>query len=173
MRPLTRSCFLLLLLGKLFLLDLPFLLGICHPSPWSPPFLLHAPALIPLSLTHLDSIPPHDLVLWTDSSVPFLFGIGDPGILANCSLCGNEATLSFLAGPVCSSFSAEASAILNAFCWSRQHHKVCHFCSHHPVLPVIFPPTLNSLAGTVFSLLLFYQVTMGTRTLVSPGKRRD
>ena len=50
MRPLTRSCFLLPLLGRLFLLALPFLLGICFPSLWSSRFLLHAPALISLSL---------------------------------------------------------------------------------------------------------------------------
>ena len=50
-------------------------------------------------------------------------------MLANCSLCGTEATFSFLAGPVCSSFSAEACAILHALCWSRQYHKVCHFSS--------------------------------------------
>ena len=48
MRPLTRSCFLLPLLGRLFLLANPFLLGICLPSPWSPPFPHHALALIPL-----------------------------------------------------------------------------------------------------------------------------
>ena len=81
------------------------------------------------ALAHLDSLPPHDLVLWTDGSVPFPFGKGSSGILANCSRCGTEATLSFLAGPVCSSFSAEACAILHALCWSRQHHKVCHFSS--------------------------------------------
>ena len=39
------------------------------------------------------------------------------------------ATLSFSAGPVCFSFSAEACAILHALSWSRQHHKVCHFSS--------------------------------------------
>ena len=50
MHPLTRSCFLLPLLGRLFLLALPFLLGICLRSPWSPPFPLHAPALILPSL---------------------------------------------------------------------------------------------------------------------------
>ena len=50
MRPLTRSCFLLLALGRLFLLALPVLLGICLRSRWSPPFPLHALALIPLSL---------------------------------------------------------------------------------------------------------------------------
>ena len=81
------------------------------------------------ALAHLDSLPPHDLVLYTDGSVPFPFGKGGCGVLANCSLCGTEATLSFLAGPVCSSFSAEACAILHALCWSRQHQQVCHFSS--------------------------------------------
>ena len=45
------------------------------------------------------------------------------------SLCGTEATLSFSAGPVCLSFSAEAYIILQALCWSRQHQQVCHFSS--------------------------------------------
>ena len=69
------------------------------------------------------------MVLWTDGSVPFPFGKGGSGVLANCSLCGTQTTLSFSAGPVCSSFSAEACAIQHALCWSRQHHKVCHFSS--------------------------------------------
>ena len=116
MRPLTRSCFLLLPLGMLFLSALSLLLGICLPSPWSPLFPLHATALIPLSrkgaaLAHLDSLLPDDLVFCTDGSVPFSFGKGGSGVLANCSLCGTEATLSFLAGPVCSSFSAKSCAI--------------------------------------------------------------
>ena len=81
------------------------------------------------ALAHLDSLPPHDLVLWTDGSVPFLFGEGGSGVLAICSLCGTETILSFSAGPVCSSFSAEACAILHALCWSRQHQQVCHFSS--------------------------------------------
>ena len=55
------------------------------------------------TLAHLDS-PPHDLVLWTDGSVPFAFGKSGSGVLANCSLRGTEATLSFSAGPVCLSF---------------------------------------------------------------------
>ena len=81
------------------------------------------------ALAHLDSLPPHDLVLWTDGSVPFPFGKGGSGVLANCSVCGTEATLSISAGPVCPSFSAEACAILQALCWSRQHQQVCHFSS--------------------------------------------
>ena len=125
------------------------------------------------ALAHLDSLPPHDLVLWTDGSVPFPFGKGGSGVLANCSLCGTEATLSFSAGPVCSSFSAEACAIMHALCWSRQHHKVCHFssppvwllfCPRHPVLSSIFPLISNSvadLAGTVFSCSIRLQWVPG------------
>ena len=61
--------------------------------------------------------------------VPFSFGKGGSGVLTNYSICGTEATLSFSVGPVCSSFSAEACAILQALCWSRQHQQVCHFSS--------------------------------------------
>ena len=68
------------------------------------------------ALAHFDSLLRHNLILWAEDSVPFLFGKGGFGVLANCSLCGTEATLSFSAGPVCSSFSAEACAILHALC---------------------------------------------------------
>ena len=58
-----------------------------------------------------------------------LLGRLGSSVLANCSLCSTETTLSFSAGPVCSSFSAEACAILHALCWSRQHQQICHFSS--------------------------------------------
>ena len=111
-----------------------FPLGICLSSLQSPHFPFHALALILLSLTKVPlsptlTLPPNDLVLWTDSSVPFPLGKSGSGILANCSLYGTEATLSFSAGPVCSSFSAEACAFLHALFWSRQHQQVCHFSS--------------------------------------------
>ena len=180
MRPLTRSCFLLLVLGRLFLRAPTFLLRICPPSLWSPPFPLHAPAL-----AHLDSLPLM-VIIWTDGSVPFLFGKGSSGVLANCSLCGTEATLSFSVGPVCSSFSAEACAILHALCWSQQHQQVCHFSSlllrsdSRSVLATLSSPPSFLLSQTLWqiwqelsSLLLFYQATMGPRTFVSPGERRD
>ena len=53
-----RSCFLLLVLGRLFLLAFPFLFGICLRSRWSPLFPIHALALIPITLAHLDSLSP-------------------------------------------------------------------------------------------------------------------
>ena len=57
MRPLSRSRFLLFLLGRLFLLALPFLLGICLPSLWTPPFPLHDLALILLALFKVRFLP--------------------------------------------------------------------------------------------------------------------
>ena len=50
---LTRSCFVLLVLERLLLLALPFLLGIGLRSRWSPPFPLHALALILLFLARV------------------------------------------------------------------------------------------------------------------------
>ena len=74
--------------------------------------------------------PSYDLVLWTDGS----------GVLANCSLCGIKVTLFFLAGPVYSSFSIEACAILQALGWSRQDQQVCHFS--YLTLALSSPPCL-------------------------------
>ena len=53
LRPFTSSCFLLLVLGRLFLRALSFLFGICLPSRWSPSFPLHAFTLIPLFLAKM------------------------------------------------------------------------------------------------------------------------
>ena len=78
--------------------------------------------------------------------------------LANCSLCGTEATLSFSVGPVCSSFSAEACAILHALCWSRQHQQVCHFSSllllsdSRYVLTTLFSPPSFLLSQTLWQI---------------------
>ena len=108
----------------------------CPPFPsWNLPSFTIKPTLStpcsrsdpPLSsqgatLAHLDSLP---LMIWY--SVPFPLGKGGFGVLANCSLCGTEATLSFSARPACSSFSAQTCAILHALCWSRQHQQACHF----------------------------------------------
>ena len=141
---------------------------LCACPPLSPflrsrPFFLYAP--VPIPLPHLDSLPFHDLVIWTDCSVPVPFGIGSSYL----SKAYFVTTLSFSAGLVCSSFSAEACAILQAICWSRQHKQVSHFSSR-PLLSLSF--YLNLSGRSVFSLLLNYQTAMGSRTLVSPVKRR-
>ena len=124
------------------------------PCSRSDPPLTHQGA----ALAHLDSLLPHDRIFWTDGYVPFPFGKGDSGFLANCSLCGTEATLSFSAGPVCSSFSAEACAILHALCWSRQHQQVCHFSSlfllsdSRSVLTALSSPPCFLLSQTLWQI---------------------
>ena len=82
------------------------------------------------ALVHLDSLPPHDLVLWTDGFVPFPFGKGGSGVLANCSLSvALRSLFPFRQAQYAQVFPAEACAILHALCWSRQHQQVCHFSS--------------------------------------------
>ena len=107
---------------------------------------------------HLDFPPSHDLVLWTDGSVPFPFGKGGSGVLAICCYCGTETTLSFSAGQVCSSFSAEACAILHGLCWSRQHQQVCLFSSllllsdSRSVLATLSSPPFFLLSQTLWHI---------------------
>ena len=90
------------------------------------------------ALAHVDSLPPHDLVLWTNDSVPFRFEKGGSGVLANCFLCGHS--FLFSANPVCSSFSAEACAILQALCCINKSaiFLLFHSDSRHLVLFCIF-----------------------------------
>ena len=165
MRPLTRSCFLLPILGRLFLLALPLFLGICLRLRWSPLFPLHALALILLSPTQVRLSPTltlSPLMIWCfGQTALFLFLLAravSAFLPTALSLCGTEATLSFSAGPVCSNFSAQACAILHALCWSRQHHKVCHFSSllllsdSRSVLATLSSPTSFLLSQTLWQI---------------------
>ena len=95
-------------------------------SLWSPPFSLHALALIFFFLTKMRlsltlTLSPLSIWCFRLTALFLFFGKYGSGVLANCSLCGTDATLSFSAGLACSSFSAEACTILQALCWSRQH----------------------------------------------------
>ena len=146
------------------MLALPLLSETCLPSLWSPPFPPHAPTLIALSLakvrlslfrqgaalTHLDSLPPHDLVLWSDASFLYSFSKGGYGVLANCSLYSTEVIVFFTPGPICSIFSTKACAIGHALRWSRQYQQVCRFFS----LP--FSPTLALLLLSPLLHVSFY-----------------
>ena len=94
------------------------------------------------ALAHLDSPPPHDLVLWTDGTVPFPFDKGGSGVLANCCLCGTEATLSFSAGPVngnglsllLGSYLSRIGRIENPSCSACGHsfQDISHLILHYP-----------------------------------------
>ena len=125
MRPLTRSCFLLLFLGRLLLLAVPVLLGICFSftmeSTFSTPCSRYDPHLSRqgAALAHLDSLP---LMVWCFGQTAlflFLLAKAAPAYLPTAFSVALRPL--FSAGPVYSSFSVEACAILHALCWSRQH----------------------------------------------------
>ena len=131
------------------------------------------------ALIHVDSLPPHDLVVLTDGSIPFPFDKGVCAVLANCSLHGTKAALgcSFLFGrPSMSSFPMKPAP----FC------KLCAGLDSSNKLPFLFfsilalslqlcplfPLFFTSNSSRHCLLFLFYQATMGPRTLISYGKRR-
>ena len=125
------------------------------------------------ALAHHDSLPPNDLVLWTDCSVPFPFDEGDSGVPANCFLALKPLfpfqqaqyvqVYSLKTAPLCTLFAGLGST-------NNSNTSLLLFESRS-VLFSIFPfsaISLADLAGTVFSLLLYYQATMGPLILVSP-----
>ena len=77
MRPLTGSCFLLLLLERLFLFPFSLLPGICLSSLWSAPFPFHALALITLSFAKVGlwlTLTVFPLMIWCSGQTAlFLF----------------------------------------------------------------------------------------------------
>ena len=188
LHPLIRSYFLLLLPGG----SLPsFLLSpLWNPSSFSvelilsyrcscfdPPFSRQCAALFQLS-----SLPPQDLVIWTNRSVLYPIDKEGSGVLANCSLCVAKATLFSFGRPNVSIFScknlchfASSSLVSTAptkrppffpsplrflLCpWYAFLSSVLHFMSH----------SLAYLAETIVSLLfLYHPATMGSWPLISP-----
>ena len=95
------------------------------------------------ALAHLDSLLRHDLVLWTDGSVPFPFDKGGSSLLANCSLCGTEAILSFSEGPVCSSFSLKPVPFCTLFAGLGSTNKsaISLLFSYYLTLVLSSPPS--------------------------------
>ena len=135
-----------------------------------PPLSYHGAAL-----AYLQSLPPHNLMIWINDSIPFPFGKKVSGVLANCSLCAAEAILSFSAGPAYSSFSAEVCAILHALLWSRQHQRVCHFSLRFLLCPWHIWQKLASFSSFTLRLqwVFGHSFFRGTTQLMSwPGQVR-
>ena len=133
------------------------------------------------ALAHLDSLHPHDVVFWTDGSVPFFLAKAALAYLPSAlsvaprslfpSQQAQYAQVSLLKpAPFCMLFAGLGNTNKSAISLLFSTYLIL-FCPHLPVLSSIFPSDTNSLedlAGTVFFVLLFYQTTMGPRTLVSP-----
>ena len=73
------------------------------------------------ALAHLDFLPSHDLVLWTDGSVPFVKS--GSGVLTNCFLCGTDATLSYSASPVFQVFPLKPAPFRKLFAGTGSNNK--------------------------------------------------
>ena len=171
MRPLTRSCFLLLVLGRLFLLALPVLLGICLRSQRSPPFPLHALALIPLFLSKVRLSPTLTdslIMIWCFGLTAlflFLLARAAPAFLPTALSVALRPLFPFRQAQYAQVFPLRPATFCTLFAGLGSTNKsATSFFLLSDSL--IFPHISNSvadLAGTVFSLLLVYQ------TLVSPG----
>ena len=61
--------------------------------------------------------PPSDIQVWTDGSVPSLFGPGGAGVYVTCSKCNTSDSLSFSTGSIASSFTAETFALKQGLVW--------------------------------------------------------
>ena len=126
---------------------LPHLFGTYLSSLWIPPFSPRALALIPLFLTKMQlstlcrltilcfgqtarflSLLAKAAMAYLPTALSvalrplFLFLLAQYALYIKCDISLKSTFLEDF-----SSFSAEACAILDALCWSRQHQQVCHF----------------------------------------------
>ena len=91
-----------------------------HRQQYSPTPNCFKPTILP---------PPSDIQVWTDGSVPSLFGPGGAGVYATCSKCNTSHSLSFSSGPIASSFTAETFALKQGLAWCTSHLMNCKFQS--------------------------------------------
>ena len=166
------------------MLALSLLLGTCLPLLWSPPFPLHAPALIPLSLAKVRlslTLTLSHLTIWFfEQAALFLFpfGKGGSGVLANCFLA-LRLLFSFQQAQYVQVFPLKPAPFCKLFSGLGSTNKsaisLLLLYESRSVLSSIFPFIAISLADpvrTVFSLLLYCQATIGPQILVSPQERR-
>ena len=176
MRPLTRSCFLLLVLGRLFLLALPVLLGICLRSRSSPLFSLHALALICLFLAKVRlslTLTLSPLMIWCSGPTTlflFLLARAAPAFLPTALSVALRPLFPFPQAQYAQVFLLKSAPFCTLFAGLGSTNKPSTFLlfSYYLTLVLSSPPSFlsNSVAGlarTVFSLLLFYQATIGPR----------
>ena len=101
------------------------------------------------ALAHLDSLPPYDLVLWTDGSVPFLFGKGALASLPTALSCALRPLFSFQQAQYVQVFLLKRATfcILFVGLGSTNKSAVSHFFSFYLTLALCSPlcPLLSFL----------------------------
>ena len=192
MRPLNRSRFLLFFLGRLFLLSLPVLLGICLSSRWSASFALHALALIPLTLVKVRLSPTlslSPLMTWCFGQTAlflFLLAKAAPAFLPTAVSVALRPLFPFRQAQYVQVFPLKSAPFRTLFAGLGSTNKsaISLLFSYYltlilsspscPLLHLSFYLKLCGKSGRNCLLsLLFYQATMGPRTLISPGERHD
>ena len=98
-------------------------------SPFIPNCTGNSTARLESASSRLSSLPLADIQVWTDESVPFLFGPGVAGVYVTCSKCNTSNSLSFSSGPIASSFTAETFALKQDLVWCTSHLMMCKFQS--------------------------------------------
>ena len=116
------------------------------------------------ALAHLDSTPPYDLVLWTARSVPFPFDNGGPGVFANCSLCGTEATLFFRQAQYAQVFLLKPAPFCTLFAGLGSINKSATFLLFSSYLILI----LSSSSCSLLSLSCYLNLSGRNCLLSSP-----
>ena len=98
-------------------------------SPFIPDCTGNSTARLQSAFSRLSSLPPFDIQVWTDGSVPSLFGPGGTGVYVTCSKCNTSYSLSFSTGPIASSFTAETFDLKQGLDWCTSHLMTCKFQS--------------------------------------------
>ena len=98
-------------------------------SPIIPDCTGNSTARLQSASSRLSSFPPSDIQVWTDGTVPSLFGPGGAGVYVTCSKCNTSNSLSFSTGPIASSFTAETFALKQGLDWCTSHLMTCKFQS--------------------------------------------
>ena len=89
----------------------------------------HSTVRLQSASNRLSSLHSSDIQVWTDGSVPSLFGPGGAGVYVTCSKCHTSNFLSFSTGPIASSFTAETFALKQSLDWCTNHLLTCKFQS--------------------------------------------
>ena len=189
-RPLTRSCFLLPLLGRLFLLALPVLPGICLPSRWSPPFPLHALAPIPLPLAKVRLSPTltlSPLMIWCFGQTAlflFLLARAAPAFLPTALSVALRPLFPFRQAQYAQVFPLKPAPFCTLFAGLGSTNKSAIFLLFFyyltlvlssPPCPLLYLSSYLKLCGRSGRNCLLSPVLSGykgPRTLISTGKRR-
>ena len=162
------------------MLALPFLIEICLPSLWCPPFPFHALALIPLFLAKVRLSPIltlFPLMVWySGQAALFLFILAKtaPVFLPTALCVALRPLFPFRQAQYAQVFSLKPALFCKLFADLGNTNKSAIVLLYSPYLTLVLSSPLISnsvadVAGTVFSLLLFYQTTMGPGHSFSPG----